>query len=559
MSEPAGRLPLRGSLKDRRREVRDCLADCGFGTRPFRLRRGPAPEASRPTYGRRLRAALTKLGPVFASFGAYLASRADLPGSLPRDELALLTPQPPALPAASVRALLTKELGRTPAEVYATFEERPCEVGLLFQSHCASLRRGEPVTVKIVDPGREERLAADLASLALLEHALGGEAELGTRLEGVIADFRHTVHQQSDLRHEAKVMEALGQDAEECNLLFAPRVHGELSTARVLTLGRPPGRGLGEMLRRVGGAARGQGASAQENPSAGFDPLDVASRLCTVWLRQALLGRFFPVEVGGDNVTLLPDGRLAFTGVCSSVPLAGKTHLWEYLLAASADDPDRACTHLFSLLEKDQRVVAEDDLRHRFRQAVLFRDGDRRRTDGGESLGELLRVHRRFAEAAGCRAPVYLSRWYRALFLVQEAALPLAPGKDSLRGGLENVRVMAALGNFRELLSLAQWNYNLEQYAPVLLDLPNKVDEVLSLLAGGAARMQLQWREAESNRRHRNARARAVALLLALAGAALLGYHLDPGGSLAGWGVRTATVVFLFAGVFLMGAFNRTR
>jgi hypothetical protein len=69
---------------------------------------------------------------------------------------------------------------------------------------------------------------------------------------------------------------------------------------------------------------------------AGFDPLDLADRLCTVWLRQALLGRFFPVGVGGNSVALLSDGRLVFTGVCSSVSLSYRVDISDRLRVAIA-------------------------------------------------------------------------------------------------------------------------------------------------------------------------------------------------------------------------------
>jgi ubiquinone biosynthesis protein len=541
MTRPVERRPSRGGVKARQREVRECLAEHGFAAGPFRLWSGPGagPAEAR---GPRLRAALTRLGPAFTAFGAYLATRADLGLADLRAELAAPFPVPTAAPAAAVRELLAREFGRAPADVFAEFEEAPCEAGLFFQAHRARLPVGEEVTVKVARPGREEELAADLAALPLLEKALAEDEDDALDLAAAVGDFRHLAQQQVDFRHEAGVLEALARDAADCELLRVPRACADLSTARVLTVERLPGRPLAELLPRAGG------------PPAGPDGRDPAGRLCTVWLRQAVLGRFFPVEAGPDSVLVGPGGELAFTGAWGSVPAAAQRDLWEYLVAAAADDPDQACTHLARVLER-RPGAAEDGLRHRFRQAVPFRDGG---PDGaGESLGGLLRLHRAFARAEGHRAPAYLGRWYRGLFLVHEAALRLAPGHDALRDGLENVRVTATLGRFRELLTLAHWDRCVAEYAPVLRDLPGHLDGVLTLLAEGDARVRLRLHEPGERRRQRNTTAVLTSLLLALAGAGALAQHLESLGAMGGWGGRAGAAVFLLGGALLLWGLGR--
>jgi predicted unusual protein kinase regulating ubiquinone biosynthesis (AarF/ABC1/UbiB family) len=282
----------------------------------------------------------------------------------------------------------------------------------------------------------------------------------------------------------------------------------------------------------------------------GFSGRELASRLCSVWLRQALLGRFFPAEARGRDVVVLPDGRVAFRGVFASLPSASRKDLWDYLLAASVGDPDGACAHLFRVMDKDPRSVHEDGLRHQFRQAIPPGAGGSGLGEGG-NLGALVRAHWQLAQAQGCRPPLHLLRFYRGLRHVDETARRLAPDRDSLRDGLETVRVVAALGQVGDLLSLAQLNQNLEQYAPVLLELPRKLDEVLTLVAQGSARMQLRAKETAEKRAQKNSTAVAAALLFVLAGAALLARHLaaeEPGG----WGAKVALGVFVAVGAVLL-------
>src|SRR5262249_49428373 len=78
VGEPAQKGSLRRGAAARRREVRRCLADFGLVRRPLRLWRARRMDESAPPGTVRFAAALERLGPVFAAFGGYLASRVDL-------------------------------------------------------------------------------------------------------------------------------------------------------------------------------------------------------------------------------------------------------------------------------------------------------------------------------------------------------------------------------------------------------------------------------------------------------------------------------------------------
>jgi predicted unusual protein kinase regulating ubiquinone biosynthesis (AarF/ABC1/UbiB family) len=534
----------RGGLASRRREVRRCLADFGLVRRPLRLWRAPGPDDSGSLATERLAAALQRLGPVFAAFGGYLASRTDLLSPEQRRSLGAVVPSPRPTPPAAVREVLARELSQAPTVAFRRFEEEPCEVGLLFQAHRAQLPDGREVLVKIVHPDREEQVAADLAALSLLKGLLTNEEGAEVSLDGALADFRHAVRQQADFAHEAAMWRTLAEDAEGFKPFCVPRVYTDRSSAGVLTLERLPGQSVADLV------------SAADD---GVDRRDLANRLCTVWLRQALLGRSFSAEPRPQAVAVLPDGRVSFTGMFSSMPSTTRRTLWEYLLAASAGDPDGACGALFRVMDRSTRSVHEDGLRHQFRQAIPSGPRTPGAPGRGGQLGDLVLLHWRLAHAHGCRPSLHLLRFFRGLFLVNETARRLAPERDSLRDGLETVRVMATLGQIRELLGLALVNESLERYAPVLLELPRKMDEVLTLLTSQSARMHLQVRETAEKRRRRNSTAAVTSLLLVLAGVALLARHLGAIDGLGSWGVRIGAGIFVVVGALLLARLSGSR
>src|SRR2546423_15563532 len=100
MVKPIEKKLLGAVVKRRQAEIGQCFADFGLARGPRRLRVATAACESPPC--RRLRAALTRLGPVFSSFGIYLSSRADL---LPVDDCVELSAIPDRVLATPIAAV----------------------------------------------------------------------------------------------------------------------------------------------------------------------------------------------------------------------------------------------------------------------------------------------------------------------------------------------------------------------------------------------------------------------------------------------------------------------
>lgn len=539
MTEPARERSPRTSVQQRRREVRQCLADLGFARGRLRLWR-PTVSEKRSTAAR-LRQGLESLGPVFLAFGRYLASWGELVPAPLRRALTDLPPPRDALPADAVRRLITVELGRPLESAFAEFEEVPCTVGLASQVHRARLHSGEPVAVRAAIPGRAERLTGELAALPQLQGALSQFGDGVVPISVAVTAFCQTVHEETDFAHAATALAKLERDAAGVEGLFVPRAHSDLSTPRQLVRDQIAGPTLAELL-----------APSSERRSAAHDRFDLAGRLCTVWLSLALLGPSFPADTAAEDVTVLADGRIGFRGALCVLPAAARRDLWDYLLAVSNEDPDGACPPLFRLLEKDSPWSREDGLRHRLRQAVVFQTNGKGENSRVTCLRDVVLLHLRLAREERCRPSLHLARLFRALLLMEDAARRLAPGRDWLREGLENLRIVVALGQVRDLFSPGQLNLSLERYAPVLLELPRKMDEVLRLAAEGSARMQVQLRETTEGRGRQNAMVRTAALLLVLAGMALLARHLAAAEALGDWGETVGVGVLVLGGVFLL-------
>jgi predicted unusual protein kinase regulating ubiquinone biosynthesis (AarF/ABC1/UbiB family) len=560
MMEPLTKKRLsRATLKSRRREVEQCLAAFGFMPDLGRFMSRPSGAGVEETYGYRLRRALESLGPVFSAFGLYLSSRVDLLPVKTCLDLSLIAGQVEANPISVVRDLIAHEFGCPPEEIYAAFEEVPFESQLMFQSHHALLKNGQNVLVKIVRSEWQEQLELDMELLTLLNVAFASEGWNRPLIENTISEFHYTLRQQIDLAQRVKVFEELLQDSQEFELLKVPIVYKDLYSPILVTIEQLAGPTLEDIILSFDGKESGERTTTDvASREIGVDPNDLAHRLCLGWLRQALLGNWFPVELHPKRIVVLPNKQIAFTGgEFARLPSDAKKNLWNYLIAASTEDPDKACSWLLREMIKEGKPVDEDELRHRFRGIVPFRDGGWSRSGDSRSLAEHLFVHWKLMSERGLRPQHHLVAFYRGLFQTAANARRLAPYSDPLLAGLQGVRTIEMLAQFRDMIGLSQLSDNLDKYSAMTMGLPQRLNDALTLIAEGSARVKLQGRGASGHRRPKHSSAVVIALLLALAAVTLFSHHLATSAGAGEWLDRISAVVFVLLGALLLRAASR--
>jgi ubiquinone biosynthesis protein len=118
--------------------------------------------------GSALRDALQEAGGIFVKFGQVLSVRSDLLPATVAFELTSLQDEVTAIPAAVVRDTIERELGQPLEQIFSAFDDHPLAAASLAQVHCAVLRSGEHVVVKVQRPGIDVHVERDLAILRKL-------------------------------------------------------------------------------------------------------------------------------------------------------------------------------------------------------------------------------------------------------------------------------------------------------------------------------------------------------------------------------------------------------
>lgn len=543
----------RAALTRRREEVLRLLAAFGLSHSPRRPSRVTNFRDHETGRSRRLRAALESLGPIFSSFGLYMATRVDLLPEVDRSELAAIADRAVALPPATISALITRELGRPPLDIFHAFEERPFASRLLSQTHRAQLPGGQCVTVKLLRPALRDCLPCDAELLPLLKVAFAGRVVNDDAFDDAIDNFRLILRRQADLLAEVGSLETLARDAGDftTTIRVAP-LHRALCTTCVLTIEQPPGLKLYELLSPSRGT---EGAAEVAAGGEGIDRGQLARRLCAAWLGQAILGSLFPVGLSTEDVSVMPGGQLVLTGGdFDAMPAESRTNLWGYLVAAASDDTKTACSYLIKELSSSDDAPDSEELWKRFRQAVPFRDGG---WGDGDSLAGQLSAHWKLTAECGYLSRPALPSFYRGLFMVAGLAHRLSPERDVLMDALQDVRLTAGMERLRAMISPDQLGDQLSRYALLAVDFPQRLDEVLTLAAEGDAGVRLKMPETTGRRSRENSSAKVAALLLVLAAFVLWARH--PASSLAGaWGDSVKAFIFIALGALVLRTASRS-
>jgi ubiquinone biosynthesis protein len=239
------------------------------------------------------RLALEEAGPTFVKIGQILSTRPDLLPLSFITELSKLVDSVSPEPWELMRALLTRELGREPEEVFASIDPQPMASASLSQVHAAVLPDGQEVIIKVQRPNIASVIDTDLEILASLA-ARAQTTSLGKVYDftGVADDFSFTLRNELDYQREGRNADRLRESfADEANLLYIPKVYWELSTRQLLVMERIHGIKISDIPAL---------------DAAGYDRHKVALNSARAMIKQALEDGFFHADPHSGNYIILP-------------------------------------------------------------------------------------------------------------------------------------------------------------------------------------------------------------------------------------------------------------
>jgi predicted unusual protein kinase regulating ubiquinone biosynthesis (AarF/ABC1/UbiB family) len=186
--------------------------------------------------GERIARTLGQLkGPVM-KLGQLASISTDL---LPREivqALSVLRKDAPPVDFQVISDQIEAELGAPPERLFAGFDRRPFAAASIGQVHRAVTDDGRAVAVKVQYPGIDASVGADLAHVRLAFRASGAFRKRRAAFERFFEEMRSRLAEELDYTHEADNARLLGAFHARHPWVRVPRVVGERSAGRVLTL-----------------------------------------------------------------------------------------------------------------------------------------------------------------------------------------------------------------------------------------------------------------------------------------------------------------------------------
>jgi len=426
---------------------------------------------------KRIRMALTDLGPTFIKLGQLLSTRPDLTGVALAEELKTLRDEVPADPPDAVQRMIETELGQSASDLFAEFEDKPVASASIGQVHRARLRSGEKVAVKIQHVGIEKTVHEDLdvlAGLALLAERIPEFAQY--RPKQTVAEMARMLRRELDFGREERNLQQFAIYFEREPTVYIPASFTELCTARVLTMEWLDGMPL-----------KNKEALLAE----GFDLQEVARRGANLYLQMIFSHGYYHADPHPGNIFLLPANVIGLVdfGMVGRIDEHLREAISDMLMAIVQND-----VALLSLLikqvgsvppELDEGVLVSDVAD--FVGSYSLQSLDQFDLSGAlNDMTEIIRRHR-------IKLPPQVALLIKVLVTLEGTAQLLNPQFSLMEVMQPFYRRMLRqrLSPMRHWRKFRRWRLELEQLVDVL---PRRVIDILEQVQTGTFDVHLNHR-----------------------------------------------------------------
>lgn len=191
--------------------------------------------------GERIAKTLGELKGAAMKIGQMASIQADILPKELANALVKLQKEAPPMPFEVIAAQIEKELGARPEQLFDRFEREPFAAASIGQVHRAKTDDGREVVVKVQYPGVDASVGSDLTHLKLALRASGLVRLDKKNLDALFQEISARLHEELDYTIEAENLRTFREYHAKHPFVVIPKVVGERSSQRILTLTYEPG------------------------------------------------------------------------------------------------------------------------------------------------------------------------------------------------------------------------------------------------------------------------------------------------------------------------------
>lgn len=246
----------------------------------------------------RFRETAARLGGLPIKVGQFLSTRVDVLPRAATDELAKLQDKVAPVPFAEIKTILRQELGKW-EEHFRELNPKPLGSASLAQVHAGMLTDGTPVAVKILRPGIERQVQADLLALKVLIGFLRHFRTLQEQVDltALYQEFTRTLRDELNLVTEGEHLAEFRKNFAASKEVYIPWHLPDLTTKRILVMEKIDGIKITEIA---------------EMRQQGINPKKIADVLLDSYVQQVVDDGFFHADPHPGNLLVDKEGRLVY-------------------------------------------------------------------------------------------------------------------------------------------------------------------------------------------------------------------------------------------------------
>lgn len=288
------------------------------------------PPETTVSIGEQLRTVMEELGPTYIKLGQVLSTRPDLIPIEICEELGKLQDSAPSVPYEKIYASFIDQFGKTPDELFLSFDRNPIGAASIAQVHTAQLDNGTEVIVKVLRPNIEKTIASDLNLLRQLADLIHRHITTARIYDfpGVVDQFSRTIRFELDLNVEARNIAKFRKNFKKKKHVYIPKVFHEFSSRKIMTLERLHGQRLNKFIVHE---------QSKERRHA------IAYRGSQAVLSMIFIDGLFHADPHPGNVFVLDHEKVGFIdfGMIGRLNTDYKRHVSDLLIGVVEHDIDR--------------------------------------------------------------------------------------------------------------------------------------------------------------------------------------------------------------------------
>ncbi len=433
-----------------------------------------------------IRDTFLELGPTFIKLGQLFSTRADLFPIEYVEELSKLQDRVPAFGYVQVAEIIERDLGKTIAELFASFERVPIAAASLGQVHLARLHTGEEVVVKVQRPGLHKLFTIDLDILRGIAKYFQNHPKWGGNGRdwlGIYDECCRILWEETDYISEGQNADTFRRNFRAQNWVKVPRVYWRYSSTRTLTLEYLPGIKISHY----------EGLEA-----AGLDRVTIANQSATAYLQQLLTDGFFHADPHPGNVAIDPQtGALIFYdfGMMGRIAPGTKEKLMDTLLAIAERNANRVVNGLIGL----GAIAADADTDPIRRSIQYLLDNFLDKPIEAQSIAQITDDLYDIAYGQPFRFPATFTFVMRAFSTIEGVGKGLNPDFNFMTAAQPFAfEIMNSNGNSPDANTfLAEIGRQAAQVGSSALGLPRRLEDTIDKLERGDIRVRVRSSETD--------------------------------------------------------------